>query len=252
MIPRADGRRREGSRTRLENENPGKENDMTMRRVCTSVLIAVIVMAMCPPGEADAADVRFLFDNHIDNHQVTRLILSRSGAPALLAGTLLIVFTGQTDPASGLRIARHPGPGEVCGAGVDCVVGWLLAGRPAQAQFLYHTGVNGEDHPVWLLNRRDIPQPGSFTHFHWIGADSTDPRAGDVPTVCDQEGAGGLEAAGATGATCPGWLLQLIAVRAFAFQHGGEIIPVRPGVDDATHLNIVTNYRAVDGVVPTR
>jgi hypothetical protein len=225
---------------------------MTMRRIVTSLLAAVIVIAPVFAGGAGAAEARFLFGNHVDGHQVTRLVVSRGGEPVLLTGALLIVFTGETDPASGLRIARHPHHDEVCATAVDCVVGWLIAARPGLAEFLHHTGVNGEDHPVWLLNRRTVPQPGSFTHFHWISADSTDPRAGRVPAPCDQDTPEGLEAAGATGTMCPGWLLQLTAIRAFAFEHGGEVIPVRPGTDDATHLNIVTNYRAVGGVVPTR
>ena len=34
--------------------------------------------------------------------------------------------------------------------------------------FLYHTM---GDHPTWLVDRADIPQPGAFSHFHFLGAD---------------------------------------------------------------------------------
>ena len=52
--------------------------------------------------------------------------------------------------------------------------------------------------------------------------------------------------------TCPGWFLEIRAVREFAFEHGGEKVPVRPGMDNATHLNLVTNYDEVFGITETR
>ncbi len=103
-----------------------------------------------------------------------------------------------------------------------------------------------------MVNRVDIHQPGSFTHFHWIGADSNDPRAPiEVPLECDVDMAGELDN-NAEDVTCPGWFLMIRAVRKFAFDHGGEIIAVRPGIDNATHLNLVTNYEAVLGITETR
>ena len=53
---------------------------------------------------------------------------------------------------------------------------------------------------------------------------------------------------GAENVTCPGWFLQLKAVGSFAFQHGGETLPVTPGADNATHLNLLTNYALVPGI----
>jgi hypothetical protein len=47
---------------------------------------------------------------------------------------------------------------------------------------------------------------------------------------------------------CPGWLMQITAKRSFAFQHGGEKAPVYDGVDNSTHLNIVTNYALVPAI----
>ena len=198
----------------------------------------------------------FLFGNHIDTHQQTRL-LENGG----LFGFLYIIFPGATDPVSGLPIARHPrgaSENEECGVDVDCTVGWVMRGRSGEAKFLYHSGVNGNDHPVWMINRVQIPQPGSYTHFHWIADDpdaatqTTDPRAGIIPFVCNQQNAGQLQSAGAADETCPGWFLQLLSVRSFAFEHGGEIVAVRAGFDNATHLNLVTNYDSISDITPTR
>jgi len=195
----------------------------------------------------------FLFGNHIDTHQETRL--KNNGE---LDGFFYIIFTGDTDDASGLPIARHPrgaSHNEVCDVDdIDCVAGWHISGIQGEAKFLYHSGVNGNDHPVWLVNRVDIPQPGSYNHFHWITDDetptqTTDPRAdieGSIPDECNQQNASQLEDAGAADVTCPGWFMEIQAVRRFAFDHGGEIIPVYAGDDNATHLNLVTNYQAVE------
>jgi hypothetical protein len=90
------------------------------------------------------------------------------------------------------------------------------------------------------LVNRPLHQPGSFTHFQWIGRDSTDPRILEVPPACDVDGASALDPE-AVGVTCPGWFVEIRAVREFAFDHGDEIVPVRPGLDNATHLNLLTN-----------
>ena len=222
------------------------------------------------------APYNFLFGNHIDTHQETKIKIKR-GHPVRLKGYFYIIFTGEKDPVSGLPIARHPrgaAQNEACGDDnddnddynddkfnrdhkgdgndIECIVGWTMKGKPGDAKFLYHSGVNGNDHPVWMVNRVDIPQPGSFTHFHWIGSDSTDPRApAEVPGECDVEMAGQLDN-NAENIVCPGWFLQIKAVEKFAFQHGNEMVPVRPGIDNATHLNLVTNYEIVSGIYPTR
>ena len=49
-----------------------------------------------------------------------------------------------------------------------------------------------------------------------------------------------------------GWFIELQAIREFAFQHGGELIPVSPGIDTNSHSNILTNYRADLEIPPTR
>lgn len=228
-----------------------------------------------------APPFNYLFGNHIDTHQRTRLKTSR-GAPRLVGGFLYIVYreTGDhnsavvdpanagIDPSSGLPFASHPrGPGEhseECGVDIDCYVGWIMVGDPGDsgAKFLYHSGVNGDDHPVWMVNRGEesssdvsaIPQPGSFTHFHWITQTSTDPRAGGVSDDCNKQNAGQLETAEPTAVNdiCQGWFLQIRAARDFAFLHGGETIPVRQGIDNRSHLNLVTNYEDVPGITGTR
>jgi len=197
----------------------------------------------------------FLFGNHIDTHQETKLTLAKDGSPEGLSGYFYIIFTGEVDNDTGLPIARHPrgaAQGEDCSDdAVNCVVGWQIDAVPAVAKFLYHDGVNGEDHPVWLVNRADIPQPGGFTHFHWISQDSTDPGSVDVPAACNADNANELVGM-AENQYCPGWFLEIKAVREFAFDHGGEKVVVRPGLDNATHLNLVTNYTEVSGITPTR
>jgi len=227
---------------------------------CVWVLItAVFVMGTwsAHAGEFHKAPRDFLFDNHIDTHQETGLQLAKDGTPEHLSGFFYVIYTGAIDAASGLPIARHPrgvAMGEDCNdKATGCVVGWQIDGVPGEAKFLYHNGVNGDDHPVWLVNRRDIVQPGSFTHFHWISQDSTDPRSATVPAECNAVDA--MQLAGNAenqDVTCQGWFMEIKAVRSFAFDHGGEIIPVTPGTDNATHLNLVTNYAVVSGITSTR
>jgi hypothetical protein len=220
-----------------------------------AVIITIMLFIASPviAGGFQSPPKDFLFDNHIDTHQENKLKFDRAGDPKRLKGSFYIIFTDDPpDPESGLPVARHPrgvGNGEDCNdKATGCVVGWSMKGVPGEAKFLYHSGVNGDDHPVWMVNRVDIPQPGSFTHFHWIGALSNDPRAlalaEEFPSECDVETAGELVA----NAICPGWFLEIRAVRKFAFKHGGETVAVRPGLDNATHLNLVTNYE--DDVVP--
>lgn len=226
-----------------------------------SLVIGAISLPILYASSAWSGDVlhdgafSFLFGNHIDTHQETKLKLDNDGNVKNLKGRFYIIFTGDFND-DGIPIARHPrgaSHNEVCGVDpIDCIVGWTIKALPAEAKFLYHAGVNGDDHPVWLVNRVDIPQPGSNTHFHWITTTSTDPRAGSVPAVCDQNNAGQLESAGAANSVCPGWYLQIHAVQEFAFEHGGEKILVTPGKDNATHLNLVTNYADVPGITATR
>ena len=235
------------------------------------------------PGDSfHATPYDFLFGNHIDTHIQLKLKTTAAGNPRSLMGAFYIIFTddqGESlgiDEASGLPKARHPRGlvlnndgsikhDEACGVSpnIVCVVGWRMRGLPGAAKFISHNGVNGDDHPIWMVNRAEeasapvpgmvIPQPGSYTHTHWITATSTDPRADTIMpgSACDKQKAGQLEdkAPTAVNEVCQGWFLQIKAVKKFAFEHGGEIIPVRNGIDNRSHLNTVTNYEN-ETVVP--
>ena len=162
-----------------------------------------------------------------------------------------------------------------------CEVGWHIRAEPCihevngcTAMYLYHR----HDHPVWLVGPRRrtmdgvdflggsralIPQPGSPSHVHWLtqGLDLSDPADGvadrpsslaeleallgvdiEVPEACNVDKASQLT----TGVVCPAYFLEIRAVDSFNFHHGGENIPVRPGIDMSTHSNFVTSYEAVD------
>ena len=98
-----------------------------------------------------------------------------------------------------------------------------MYGKPGEATAVYHDDVN-KDHPIWLVeSRNDIPQPGSYSHFHWLGAPD---KAKDL----------------VIGNIYQGYFLKLLAVKTFYFRHGGEEILIRPGSDPASHVNIVGSF----------
>ncbi|HEU0200642.1 MAG TPA: hypothetical protein VFR86_09420, partial [Burkholderiaceae bacterium] len=159
-----------------------------------------------------------LFGNEIDTHQQTRQ--TRDGG---LFGFFYVQFTGVVTKDR-YRVATHVD----CNAAPECTVGWTLSGRQLNATFLYQVN---HDHPVFLVDRRDIPQPGAFAHFHWTGGQ---------PLI--------------QGAGFGGYLLQLTAVDKFCFIHHDAAsatsdrtcrdnrgINVDPGIDIASHLNVVTS-----------
>jgi hypothetical protein len=221
---------------------------------------------VAPGDNWQANPFDFTFGNHIDTHVQLKL-KNKMGNPDSISGSFYIIFTDDqgvslgTDAASGLPIARHPrgtseDHDETCGVSpnIVCVVGWHMDGAPGAAKFISHDGVNGDDHPLWMVNRTEedtapetgmvIPQPGSFTHHHWITTTSTDPRAASVSAECDKQKAGQLQDQEPTAvdSVCQGWFLQIQAVREFAFKHGGESIPIRLGMDNRSHLNLLTNF----------
>ena len=168
------------------------------------------------PWTNHAAPYDFVFGNDIDSHQQMRT--TKDGG---VSGFFYIHYTGDVT-SDGLRVATH----DDCAA-VACDVGWLLRGERAMGAFQYQ--VDG-DHPVWLVDRRDIPQPGAYAHFHWVG--------------------GGTPSTMIKGDVRNGYLLELQAVNAFCFVHHGTPIAtgtcedrggivVTPGVDIASHVNIV-------------
>ena len=170
------------------------------------------------PWRGHEAPFGFLFGNDIDTHQQTRL--TRDGS---LFGFFYVRFTGVVTKDR-YPVAAHAD----CNLVSDCTVGWALQGKPLAATFLYQMM---PEHPVFLVKRPDIPQPGSFSHFHWLGP---------VMPMGRQ--------------TVNGYLLQLTAVDKFCFIHHGEQaasasatcsanggVNVDPGTDIATHLNIVAS-----------
>lgn len=190
-------------------------------------LLAGATLTLLATGAAVAADLypwrnhappfSFLFGNEIDTHQQTR-----RGRDDSLFGFFYVRFTGVVTKDR-YGVATHVD----CNTVSDCTVGWTLNGKPVNARFLYHVPT---DHPVFLVTRADIPQPGAHAHFHWLGNEPFGPSVA-------------------------GYLLQLTAVDRFCFiHHGAETatgdrncrenggIAVDPGVDIATHLNIVTSY----------
>ena len=95
---------------------------MNKNRIYLYVMSVIIVFSAAYPA-LSVADIQtgFEFGNHIDTHQST-VLKTKNGEPVKLAGTFLVFFTGETDPGSGLPIARHPrgaSQNELCGLDVD-------------------------------------------------------------------------------------------------------------------------------------
>jgi hypothetical protein len=168
------------------------------------------------PWRQHRAPWSFVFGNDIDNHQQTRVAHDGS-----LSGFFYIVYTGVVT-SDGLRVATHTN----CNMTTECTVGWTLQGVPASAKLVLQPM---HDHPVFLLPRTDIPQPGSYSHFHWTG------MAMPMPYLATS-----------------GYMLQLNAENRFCFiHHGAEAassaatcranggVAVERGIDLATHLNII-------------
>jgi len=161
----------------------------------------------------------FVFGNEIDGHQQTR-----EESDGKLNGYLYIQYTGVVTKDN-YPVATHA---SCSSAGADCFVGWKVAGIPSSAKLVRQPM---HDHAVFLIERAEIPQPGSYVHFHWTGMDMPKPYQ-----------------------MVDGYLLELTAINSFCFIHhdvgmamgakscresGG--VKVDRGVDVATHLNIVTN-----------
>jgi hypothetical protein len=206
-----------------------------LRRLVSPLPLCVAVVTSTPgvtlgadlyPWTDHAKPYDFLFNAgaHIDTHQQSRLNNSTKD----LSGFLYIQFTGVVSK-DGYRVASHA---DCSAPEANCTVGWQFHGRRAAATFVYHVE---SDHPTWLVDRAAIPQPGSYSHFHWSDT-------ADHPSL---------------GSTHDGYLLQLEAADTFCFVHGdaagfnsrlaceddaNDGVIVRPGTDIATHLNIVGSY----------
>lgn len=186
---------------------------MRSRRVLTMVTV-LVVLIMIPAGAGAAgfewrdhrAPFDFVFDNHIDTHQQSKLT-DGSG----LRGFLYITPTGEATD-DGTPIAKH---GDCSENPDDCTVGWLLRGLARNAEYCGH--VSGE-HPAWAIAAERMPRQRGFTHFHWL----------DETSHHD-----GLQ----VGRRYDGYLLKLTAVEHFVFSHHGEF-DVTPGIDFDTHANV--------------
>ena len=198
----------------------------------SSILLFTAAWGLMAASIAQAAEMypwrqhqrpfNFVFGNEIDSHQQTRL-----GRDSDLKGFLYVHYTGVVT-SDNYRVATHVN----CNVVADCTVGWKIDGKRAKAKLVR---LPMHDHPVFWMPRPDIPQPGSFAHFHWTG------MAKPMPYQ-----------------DADGYVLELTAVDRFCFIHHGAEgamnaascranrgIPVERGTDIATHLNIVTN--APDG-----
>jgi hypothetical protein len=196
-----------------------KKLTMTLSTLALCLLGTGSAIAAGYPWKGHAQPYVFLFGNDIDTHQQTRLTSSGD-----LFGFFYVKFSGDVT-SDGYPVASHVN----CNDTLDCTVGWHLRAKPGAAIFLYHAM---PDHPVWLVNRSDIPQPGAYAHFHWLGEDHPMPNQPPMD----------------------GYLLELQAVDSFCFVHHGTPIdpeatcqdnggvPVAPGLDIATHVNIVTSF----------
>lgn len=158
------------------------------------------------PWRSHEAPYDFLFGNHIDTHQQSKL-----NDQDQLGGFFYIKYTG--NEVDGVQEAEH---GNCDAAAVDCTVGWKLKGVAVRATLVEkpHMG-----HPIWRIDAQDMPRSPGYSHFHWEGA---------------PEHAGGLVA----GDSYDGYLLKLTAVDQFFFKHHGGFL-VTPGIDTETHNNII-------------
>jgi hypothetical protein len=264
-----------------------------MKRLILATL-AVFTLCTGSAGGADRVwthhtfPFTFLFGNHIDTHQELRLVqadaLAKLGIDkGDLLGWFYVFDSGETTDA-GIPILKHCTGQEHYDAG--CVAGWRIHAKPCidevngcRAMFLYHY----HDHPVWLLDpavdsegnlrgsRQHIVQPGSFTHMHWLTEGTTHEGTFLPSSLADVEALFGVDINVpaecnvamaeqlATGVICPGYFLQITALNPFgydvwAFHHGGESLVLERGIDNQTHLNLLTTYRAVvvplDGLPP--
>jgi hypothetical protein len=192
-----------------------------MKRRITSFLTLFFTLVMFSFAQAGGltwkdhqAPFDLIFANHIDTHQQTKVLPNDE-----LIGYLYVEFTGEyTD--DGFPIAKHTDCNDSL---ADCTAGWQWRGVPGTATFAYH---EMGDHPLWLVERDQIPQPGAYSHFHWLG----DPAmASDLMENMSYDG----------------YFLELKATNNFAFEHGDDLIVVKQGLDLATHLNLVTVFPEV-------
>jgi hypothetical protein len=189
--------------------------EVSMRKVLAGLTLltlltmgSVSVLAEGYGWNNHASPFDFLFGNHIDTHQQS--LVAQGGK---LEGFFYVRLTGDLT-LDGVPVAEHANCNQVPD---ECTVGWMLNGIPMQARYLGHE--HGE-HPRWYIDPADLPPQPGYSHFHWLD---------------ESAHAGGL----IEGQTYHGYLLKLTARNTFFFEHHGGFL-VTPGIDQATHANIVT------------
>ena len=198
----------------------------TVLPICFLILLTALFFTITEaeaggyPWKDHAKPYDFKFGNHIDTHQQTKI--KNNGE---LFGFLYITFIedidGMPEEKDGIPVAEHCDNDTTAD---ECEVGWIIRGKFIEGDnrptFVYHE----EDHPTWLVvSRNDIPQPGSFSHFHWLGS---------------PDGGGGFT----QGDMRDGYFIELQAVDLFYFRHNNEDLLVMPGIDISTHVNIVGSF----------
>lgn len=182
------------------------------------MILALLLLILLSTGTALAESYRwrnhaapfdFLFGNHIDSHQQSKVINKGK-----LQGFFYIRFTGEFTE-DGYPIAEHANCNE---APDECLAGWVWHGLPVEAKYLGHLH---DGHPTWCVDPADLPSQPGYSHFHWL--DASDHADGLV-----------------IGETYPGYLLKLTARETFFFHHHGGFL-VTPGIDTETHQNVVTD-----------
>jgi hypothetical protein len=181
--------------------------------VLLSLFVYTHVHAKGQTWKSHQKPFNFTFSNHIDTHQQTMELPNGE-----LLGYLYVEFTGEYTE-DGIPVAKHSDCDE---PSAQCSVGWQWRGVPGMATFVYH---EAGDHPLWFVGRNQITQPGAYSHFHWLG----------LPEEASELKEGDYE----------GYFLELTAKDTFAFEHGKDLVIVNPGIDLATHLNLVTVFPGI-------
>jgi hypothetical protein len=119
---------------------------ITLTFLTLSLLDVKSILAESYPWRDHAPPFDFLFGNHIDIHQQSKIL--GSGA---LQGFFYIRFTGNF--INGYPEAVH---GQDTG-------GWNIRGIPIKAKLVELSP------PTWCVDDADFPQQKGYTHFNWLG-----------------------------------------------------------------------------------
>jgi hypothetical protein len=192
-----------------------------MRKVVTGLILVALFLFGTGFKSAEvyrwrdhAPPFEFLFENHIDTHQQSKIAGNGN-----LVGFLYVRFTGEYT-AEGYPIARHA---DCANVPDQCAVGWELQGIPFRATYLGHE--HGQ-HPQWKLDPDAVPSRPGYTRFHWLNESA------------QADGGFGHGYGLTVGQEYDGYLLKLTARGTFFLEHHGGFL-VTPGIDEATHANIV-------------